>query len=98
MVSDSPQDEDASLAASFGKCVTRHREAAGVSMSELAKAAGMSRAYLWRLEQGDTLPGLRNVARLSVALGVPVSRLTEGLDTSGMDLRNRPYRTGDDAP
>lgn len=85
------------LAASFGRCVTKHREAANLTMARLAAMAGMSRAYMWRVEEGLVLPSLRNVARISVALAVPVSRLLEGWDTSAVELSNRPYeRDGED--
>ncbi|MBX7489756.1 helix-turn-helix domain-containing protein [Qipengyuania sp. GH25] len=82
---------DELLAASFGKCLARHREAADMSLAALGNAAGMGRAYVWRLEQGQILPSLRNIARLSVALEVPVARLVEGLDTSSIRLENRAY-------
>ena len=86
---------DEALATSFGMCVTRQREASELSMSKLAQMAGMSRAYLWRVEQGQTLPSLRNVARIAVALDMPLSRLVEGLDTSGLQLENRDYTKPD---
>ena len=82
------------LAASFGLCVSKHREAANISMVQLASAAGMARAALWRIEHGEVLPSLRTIARISLALGVPVSRLLEGLDVSGVVLENRPYDKG----
>lgn len=92
---ESLEADDQALAASVGRCITLHREAEGLSMAELARKAGMSRAYLWRVEQGSALPGLRNVARISVALDVPIARLLEGADTSAIRLVNRPYDTED---
>ncbi|MEL7830277.1 helix-turn-helix transcriptional regulator [Citromicrobium bathyomarinum] len=92
---DSLDSDDQALAASVGRCITRHREAEGLSMAELARRAGMSRAYLWRVEQGNALPGLRNIARISVALDVPMARLLEGADTSAIKLVNRSYDTDD---
>ena len=85
---DSPPDP---LAASLGGLIARHREAAGVSMSALAASAGMTRAYLWRVEHGHALASVRNVARIALALKVPVSRLMEGLDTTGVEMENRAY-------
>ncbi|MBA4045690.1 MAG: hypothetical protein C0510_00090 [Erythrobacter sp.] len=82
------------LAVSFGQCVSRHREAANMSMVQLAGAAGMARAALWRIEHGEVLPSLRTIARISLALDVPVSRLLDGLDISGVALENRPYDKG----
>lgn len=89
--SDDPDSGDQALAASFGRCLTRHREAADVTMAKLAQEAGMKRGYIWRLEQGETLPSLRTIARISLALDVPVTSLLEGLDTSRVQLANRPY-------
>lgn len=79
------------LAISFGRCVTRQREAADLAMSKLAEMAGMSRAYLWRVEQGQTLPSLRNAARIAVALEMPLARLLEGLDLSDVTMESRSY-------
>lgn len=42
----------------------------------------MQRAYVWRVEQGKTLPTLRNAARLAVALDLPLANLVADLDTS----------------
>lgn len=83
--------DDQALAISFGRCVTRQREAAELAMSKLAELAGMSRAYLWRVEQGQTLPSLRNIARIAVALDMPLARLVEGLDLTSVSTENRNY-------
>lgn len=88
---DSLEAGDALLASSLGTAVTKHREAASLGMAELARAAGMSRAYLWRIEQGRVLPGLRNLARLAVALDLPIARLMDHVDVSGITLANRGY-------
>ena len=76
---------------SLAKAVSKHREAAGLGMAELAKMAGMARAYLWRIEHAETLPSLRNLARLAVALNLSLSELLDGVDTSEIELRNRRY-------
>lgn len=82
---------DLQLAQSFGRCVSRHREAANLSASELARKAGMSRHYIWRVENGQTMANLRTIGRLSRALDVPIHSLCEGVDTSGISLTNRQY-------
>ena len=83
---DSDSADDDALAVGFGACVTRHREAAAISMTALATKAGMSRAYLWRVEHGHTLPTFRNVARIASALRMPVARLVEGLDITSVTM------------
>lgn len=72
------------LALSFGKAVARQRQLAKLSSAELARKANMQRAYVWRVEQGKTLPNLRNAARLAGALGISLSALVADLDTSGV--------------
>lgn len=93
-MAETADSDDQELAISFGRCVVRHRDAAGLPMSKLAQMAGMSRAYLWRVEQGMSLPSLRNVARIAVALEVPLSSLVEGIDLSSVSLENRSYTKG----
>lgn len=72
------------LASSFGKAVTHQRELAKLSIAELARKANMQRAYVWRVEQGTTLPNLRNAARLAIALNIPLAELVTDLDTSDL--------------
>lgn len=89
--SDSQNPASDALAQSVAGAITKHREAAGLGMAELAKRAGMARAYLWRVENAETVPSLRNLARLAVALDLTLANLLDGVDTSEIELRNRPY-------
>lgn len=45
------------------------REDAGISLSRLAHASGMSKGQLHRIEAGTSQPGWETLARLCVALG-----------------------------
>ena len=50
----------------------------GMSAGQLAKLAGVSRGYLWQLENGNkTRPTLDLLQRLAGALGVDVSEFCE---------------------
>ncbi|MEL7781577.1 helix-turn-helix transcriptional regulator [Citromicrobium bathyomarinum] len=89
--SDSQNPTSDALTLSVAGAVTKRREAAGFGMAELAKRAGMARAYLWRVENAETLPSLRNLARLAVALDLTLADLVDGVNTSEIELRNRPY-------
>lgn len=53
----------------FGAKLLRLREAAGLSMQQLGERAGISRQYVWRLEQGALQPSLETAQRLARALG-----------------------------
>ncbi|SFT96726.1 transcriptional regulator, XRE family with cupin sensor [Actinopolyspora lacussalsi subsp. righensis] len=54
-----------------------HRERAGISLSELAKRAGVAKSTLSQLESGEGNPGVETLWALAVALNVPFSRLVE---------------------
>lgn len=67
------------LALKFGALLAAVRERSGVSQTELAKACGLRRGYVWRIENGDTLPSLRTLSRLAKGLDVSIASLVEGL-------------------
>ncbi len=53
------------------------RKAKGLSRYALAKAAGVSREYITKLEEGRSDPTVGMLQRLAKALGVPVTALLE---------------------
>jgi transcriptional regulator with XRE-family HTH domain len=53
------------------------RERTGLSLSELAKCAGIAKSTLSQLESGTGNPSLETLWALSVALDVPFSRLID---------------------
>lgn len=55
----------------------RERTRAGLSLSELAKRAGIAKSTLSQLEAATGNPGIETVWALAVALGVPFSVLVE---------------------
>jgi transcriptional regulator with XRE-family HTH domain len=64
-----------------GVAIRALREALGISVSDLAAAAGVDRTALWRIEKDGTQPRpdtLRKIAdRLGVSLDAITSRVTE---------------------
>ena len=60
---------------SFAMRVKQTRERRGMTQETLAKKAGVSRAYLSRLEMGRHDPPLSRLRKLAKALGVPVTEL-----------------------
>jgi transcriptional regulator with XRE-family HTH domain len=58
----------------------RLRVARRMSLSELARATGMSKATLSAIEGGRSNPTVETLASLAGALGVPVSALLDGGD------------------
>lgn len=52
----------------------------GLTSSELAERAGMSRAMISKIENAQVSPSLATLARLAEALDIPVTSLFQGLD------------------
>ena len=57
--------------------IHRERSRAGLSVSELAKRAGIAKSTLSQLEAGIGNPSVETLWSIANALGVPVSRLIE---------------------
>ena len=55
----------------------RERDRAGISLTELARRAGLAKSTLSQLEAGTGNPSIETLWALGVALGVPFSRLVE---------------------
>jgi transcriptional regulator with XRE-family HTH domain len=66
-----------SVQGAAGRNVQRLRRAAGLSLADLAAAAGVSKTTLHGLEQGEGNPTLSTLWALASALGVPLGALLE---------------------
>ena len=60
--------------------VREYRLAQGISLAELARLTGMSKAMLSKIENAQTSCSLSSLARLADALQVPVTALFRGVD------------------
>ena len=59
---------------SLGEIVRQHRQVLGLSLSEFAEMAGLSKAHVWAIEDGRTRnPTVKIVAGLAGALGLSLS-------------------------
>lgn len=65
------------LSATIAASIRRERGRAGVSLTELARRAGIAKSTLSQLESGTGNPSVETLWALGVALGVPFSRLVE---------------------
>lgn len=63
------------LESAIGREVKAFREKLGLTISELAKSAGLSAGMLSKIENGSTSPSLSSLQALSQALHVPVTAL-----------------------
>jgi len=63
----------------FGKKVREERKKLGLSQEVLAEKAGVHRTYIGMIERGEKNITLANIQKVSKALKVKISKLTEGL-------------------
>lgn len=63
--------------AQIARSLRRERGRAGVTLTELARRAGIAKSTLSQLESGTGNPSVETLWALSVALDVPFSRLVE---------------------
>jgi len=63
--------------ATIAAALRRERERIGLSLTELARRAGIAKSTLSQLESGTGNPSVETLWALGVALGVPFSRLVE---------------------
>ncbi|WP_375500510.1 helix-turn-helix domain-containing protein [uncultured Jatrophihabitans sp.] len=64
----------------IGRQVRAYRQAAGLSVAEMAQVVGISKAMFSKIENAQTSCSLTTIGRLAAGLGVPVSALFRGLD------------------
>ncbi|WP_228648429.1 helix-turn-helix domain-containing protein [Microtetraspora sp. AC03309] len=65
------------LIALIAASIRRERDRAGLSLTELARRAGIAKSTLSQLESGSGNPSVETLWALGVALGVPFSRLVD---------------------
>ncbi|MDT0346424.1 helix-turn-helix domain-containing protein [Streptomyces litchfieldiae] len=61
----------------IASALRRERDRAGLSLTELARRAGVAKSTLSQLESGAGNPSVETLWALGVALGVPLSRLLD---------------------
>lgn len=77
---DGPAQRGKLLEEAIGREVRGFREKLGLTIAELAKAAGLSAGMLSKIENGATSPSLSSLQALSGALQVPVTSLFRGFE------------------
>ncbi|MEW2143651.1 XRE family transcriptional regulator [Micromonospora vinacea] len=79
--------EPAAPLATIAAALRRERERVGISLTELARRAGVAKSTLSQLESGTGNPSVETLWALGVALGVPFSRLVEPVDDAVRVIR-----------
>lgn len=70
-------DQTSAPLGAIAESLRRERTRAGLSLSEVAKRAGIAKSTLSQLESGSGNPSIETLWALGVALGVPFSRLVD---------------------
>ena len=63
----------------FGRRVRELRISQGYSQESFAAKCGLDRTYIGGIERGERNVALRNIQVISIALGITISELTDGL-------------------
>src|SRR5947209_1663834 len=74
------------IVARFAQRLRELRLAGGMSQAELARQAEVTTNYISRLEGGGAAPGIDLVARLALALGLPIAELLPTTTLVGDDM------------
>ncbi len=61
----------------IGRMLKGMREKRGLTQAGLAKAAGVTRVYVAKIEAGEKIPSIPTLRKLAKALKVKVGRLLE---------------------
>ncbi|WP_185867643.1 helix-turn-helix domain-containing protein [Sphingomonas sp. TF3] len=75
----------------IGRRVQRLREQADIKPADFARSAGFSQQYLWRLENGQQNVNVKTLARLALALDMPMAAILQGIEPDPVALEKRPY-------
>jgi transcriptional regulator with XRE-family HTH domain len=67
------------ILATFGRRMRQLRTTAGLSQEGFAARCGLDRTYIGGIERGERNVSLRNIEVIASALGISISKLTEGL-------------------
>ncbi len=90
-------DSGAPQASAIGARIHKYREDVGLSLSQLANKSGISKGYLWTLENGDehSRPSANTLYAIAEALGVLMSDLLGRTLTHEVDVSDIPVSLSD---
>lgn len=74
-----PQRRDLAVAGRFGRNLRRLRRREGLTQEELARSAGLHRAAIGLLENGERVARVDTLVRLADSMEVPPEELLDGI-------------------
>lgn len=69
------EKNEAKYLVDLGKRITKLREAAGLSVQELADKIEVSRMHIYRIERGENAASIIVLRRIAEAVGVEISNI-----------------------
>lgn len=87
-----PQESDQARPC-VGAAIRHLRERQGISARALSAKAGLSSAYVTKVESGTVEPSLRAFARLAMALGMTAGEVWTVIVNEGSALLSHPLST-----
>lgn len=82
-------DGDRDLVARLAVRLHELRNQRQLTLEQLSRSSGVSRAMLWQLEQGRSAPTIKVLARVADALGVPITAFLDHEDRPQVTLLRR---------
>lgn len=79
-----------SIQVSFGKRVRALREAKGYSQETFAGIANIDRGAFGKIERGEINVGLISIARIAVALDMPLPELMQAIEIDPNEIKSIP--------
>lgn len=69
----------------IGERIRAFRQQRGLSQGDIEQRTGLLRCYLSRVENGHTVPSLQTLARIAVALEIPLAEFFAENDAPGVN-------------
>ena len=69
------EKNEAKYLVDLGKRITKHREAAGLSVQELADKVEVSRMHIYRIERGENAASIIVLRRIADAIDIKLNEL-----------------------
>lgn len=79
----------------LGELLETRRKEAGMSLQDVADACGISKGYVWEIEDGKTVNiGILLAIRLSICMGIQVNMLAAAALASSDELAAKDHTRG----
>lgn len=78
------------IAKSIGQRIRNYRIQQGLSQEKLAEFSGCHPTYIGQLERGEKNATIESIEKISLALGIPLSKLFEKLGSHDNSTRDIP--------